>query len=330
MATDVLAILVLSICWSSWCYLGPTRLPRRHQEPPRHLEEPPRRPQEPPRRPRTSKTWFFQGFSDFVRIVGHLGAILVQHGLQDAIKTLQDTSKSLQDALKNLQDALKTPPRRHPDPPRPPKIIDFPWFFQCFSDLFDLLVILVLSGSNMASKTPSRHSKAPPRASKTPSRTSKTPSGRLRDALKSLQDALKSSFFLALFHVFQIFSICWSCWCYLGPTWPPRCHQDPPRHSFLPGTNTWSWPLREQPNLPKEGAQGACMNSHAVGPRSVWAARPPWPLGTCCPLRGAPGCQPQDTATGSAPTWPPASGGGSTTARGLQFPRHFPGSAPFE
>ena len=41
--------------------------------------------------------------------------------------------------------------------------------------MFNLLVILVLSGSNMASKTPSRHSKAPPRASKTPSRTSKTP-----------------------------------------------------------------------------------------------------------------------------------------------------------
>ena len=25
-------------------------------------------------------------------------------------------------------------------------------------------------------------------------------------------------------------------------------------------------------HLPREGARGACMNSHAVGPRSIWAA----------------------------------------------------------
>ena len=43
-----------SSCWSSWCYLGPTWPPRRHQDPPRHLQEPPRRSQEPPRRPQNA------------------------------------------------------------------------------------------------------------------------------------------------------------------------------------------------------------------------------------------------------------------------------------
>ena len=40
-------------------------------------------------------------------------------------------------------------------------------------------------------------------------------------------------------------------------------------------------------HLPREGARGACMNSHAVGPRSIWAAGLTRGSSTSCPLRGA-------------------------------------------
>ena len=155
------------------------------------------------RRPENQKNhWFYKVFRTFFDLGGILALSWSNMASKTNPKTLQDAPKSLQDALKNLQDAFKTPPRRHQDPPSPPKIIDFPWFFQCFSDLFDLLVILVLSGSNMASKTPSRPSKAPPRTSKTPSRTSKTPSRRLQDALKNLQNVIKSLIFLCFSRFF--------------------------------------------------------------------------------------------------------------------------------
>ena len=57
---------------------------------------------------------------------------------------------------------------------------------------------MALSGSNIASKTPSRPSKTPPRASKTPSRTSKTPPKRLQDALKNLQNVCLIPLLLSL------------------------------------------------------------------------------------------------------------------------------------
>ena len=107
----------------------------------------------------------------------------------------------------------------------------------------------MLSGSYMASKTPSRHSKAPPRASKTPSRTSKTLSKRLQDALKGLQNVIKSLSFRGFFKVFLMCSICWSSWCYLGPTWPPRRHQDPPRHLREPPRRLQEPPKRRPRRL---------------------------------------------------------------------------------
>ena len=51
-------------------------------------------------------------------------------------------------------------------------------------------------------------------------------------------------------------------------------------------------------HLPREGARGACMNSHdshAVGPRSIWAAGLTRGSSTSCPLRGAQGCHPPDS-----------------------------------
>ena len=55
---------------------------------------------------------------------------------------------------RKLPRGPKTPPRRHQEPPRRSKIIDFLCVLHIFSDLFDVLVILVLSWSNMAAKTP--------------------------------------------------------------------------------------------------------------------------------------------------------------------------------
>ena len=120
---DLLVILMLS--WSNMASKTPSRPsktpPKASKTPSRTSKTPPkappRRPQEPPRRSEVLDfLCLFAGFSNIFRFVRHLGAILVQHGLQDAIKTLQDTSKSLQDALKNFQDAPKTPSRRPQEP----------------------------------------------------------------------------------------------------------------------------------------------------------------------------------------------------------------------
>ena len=89
---------------------------------------------------------------------------------------------------------------------------------------------------------------------------------------------------------------------------------------FSPGrtwraTNAGRWI-----HTPKGGAQPGRMNSHAsdlaakAATAEGLASQPP-------SLRGAPGCQPRDTATGTTPTWPPASSDGKPTARGLQFLR---------
>ena len=57
---------------------------------------------------------------------------------------------------------------------------------------------------------------------------------------------------------------------------------------FLPGKSTRSWP--QAAHLPKEGAQGARMNSHAVGPRSIeGGGPPPRPQGTSRPATRCPG-----------------------------------------
>ena len=80
---------------------------------------------------------------------------------------------------------------------------------------------------------------------------------------------------------------------------------------------------RRATHLPEEGAQGACMNSHAVGPRcpkcNGTAATPP--PGVRRLISGPPGCQPRDTGSGATPTRPPAPGGDGlpTATRGLQF-----------
>ena len=65
---------------------------------------------------------------------------------------------------------------------------------------------------------------------------------------------------------------------------------------------------------PEGGALPACMHSHAVGPPWLWPACHKAPLASPRPKHsdattgGPPGSRPGDTAAGSAPTWPPASG----------------------
>ena len=128
------------LSWSNMASKTPSRTsktpPKASKTPSRTSKTPPkappRRPQELPRRSEVLDfLCLFAGFSNIFRFVRHLGAILVQHGLQDAIQTVQDTSKSLQDALKNLQDAPKTPPRRPQEPAKrlsnsPPSLSDMP------------------------------------------------------------------------------------------------------------------------------------------------------------------------------------------------------------
>ena len=106
---------------------------------------------------------------------------MVQQGFQNANKTLRDTCKNLQDApqdaLKSLQDGSKP-------------LIFLSFFFPRVSDVFELLVILVLSWSNMASKTPSRPSKTLPKASRRPQKPPMRPQDASQNALKTLQNAL--------------------------------------------------------------------------------------------------------------------------------------------
>ena len=74
--------------------------------------------------------WFFKSFA----FLGLLGAILAQHGLLAAPKSLQDTSKSFQYAAKTL--------------PRHTKKLDFSRMFSMVSNPWDFLA---LSWLNVAS-----------------------------------------------------------------------------------------------------------------------------------------------------------------------------------
>ena len=56
-------------------------------------------------------------------------------------------------------------------------------------------------------------------------------------------------------------------------------------------------------HLPNEGAQGACMNSNAVGPRSSEGRQATMANKVHCrPLRGAQGCHPPESVAGTTPT----------------------------
>lgn len=90
---------------------------------------------------------------------------------------------------------------------------------------------------------------------------------------------------------------------------------------FFARTNLTSYQRRALDTHPEERRPARPHEFTCVGPRNknprqrkTLASRPP-------SLRGAPGCQPRDTATGTTPTWPPVSSDGKPTARGLQFLR---------
>ena len=103
--------------------------PRASKTPPRTSKTPPGAPKTPPRAskmlprpPRGTPTgfiflWFFKSFA----FLGLLGAILAQHDLLAAPKSLHDTSKRSQDASKTLSRTSRTRPRASKLPPRASK-----------------------------------------------------------------------------------------------------------------------------------------------------------------------------------------------------------------
>ena len=170
------------------------------------------------------------------RFVGHLGAIWVQHGLQDAIKTFQGTSKSLQDALKNLQDApksLQDAPRRLQDIPAGD---EKPRCSLCFSRFSMSRACLELSWPDMASKTTSRAPGTCSTASKTPSgisqtapKASKTPPRASKMLPRHVPRSPKIENFIMLFNLLAFLGLLGGSSLNMVVKTLPRCLQEPPK-----------------------------------------------------------------------------------------------------
>ena len=126
--------------------------------------------------------WFFQCF----RVLGLLGPMLAQHGLQDA-------SKSLQEASKIAQDASKTP---NPVGWAPRAGQNIAWLLATKNIIFLLCVqcfrVLDILGLIFCSTWPPRRVQQPPRCLQDGPECLQDASKTAQDAHKTTQDASKT------------------------------------------------------------------------------------------------------------------------------------------